>query len=155
MATIIEGVSRRKLYEYMQVLESFLLELEQYTLYKADKRFEEIHNVDQFQQGIFDIFSKCVVVINFFFENKILNSSQDFLKEVLKHQKNIDKELETMLRHHPYFNKNNKKEIIELYHILESKEWSDTLPQIQKVFNLTESFHSIIIQVLESKRKKS
>lgn len=150
MSNVIEGVSRRKLYDYMMVFESFLLELEQFILYKSHSSLKVETQNPNFEKGLLDIFSKCVVVIHFFFDNKIIPTSQEFLTNVENEQKNIEESIST-LNEYELFTKEDCKSYLKLLKLLQSN-WETNLEDIKQIFELSEKFHTKLIKVLEYQR---
>lgn len=152
MSNVIEGVSRRKLYDYMMVFESFLLELEQFTLYKSNSNLKIETQNPNFEKGLLDIFSKCIVIIHFFFENKIIPLSQEFLTLVEKEQKNISNHIQA-LEEFELFNSTDVKNYELLLIKLKTENWSNSNEEIKSIFDLCEEFHTKLIKVLEFRRE--
>lgn len=151
MLNIIEGVPRRKLYDYTTILESFLLELEQFILYKNQSTLEVETQNPNFREGLLDIFNKCIIVIHFFFEHNIIPSSTEFLKEVSNQQKDIINQIQRLKRYE-LFTSDECDTLVELYLNLNSN-WTLSLDTIKDIFERLEEFHTKLIKVLEFQRK--
>lgn len=146
MKSSIHNVTRRKLYEFMSILEHFLLELEQYTLYKSQKKFNEVIEHNTFEKNLRDIFEKCCIIVNMFFDKKKVIIQEEFLIHIQDMQKNISSQIDI-------FEKNIKiidstYSISNLYSLLQT-QWSENLNTIRDLYQLCDKFHSKLVEILQ------
>ena len=146
----VNGVSRRKLYEFMIVFESFLLELENYIKYESNREFNNVIETNNFEKGLFDIFNKCVCMSNIFFEQKVILDQIQFNTDVLKRIQESEQEVKLLIEKEDVFEHSiSSQELYELHTILKNMTWSENLASIKAVFKKAETFHSCIISILE------
>lgn len=146
-------VPRRKIYEHLLILEDFILDIERFLLYDKESTtiYEYSHN-DEFEPLLHEIIIKTIHLSNIFFANKLFNSSEEFEKELqIQHKRTKKRFIEEFKENIKSHLETLDSELIEtlLMFIEEHKRWGKNKELTNKFFKLIDSYHSLLIKIIE------